>query len=738
MKPGKKGPADDDSSASSDMFAVSDQEDDNQTGDIRGGNAVPGSGADGQGGDDDISVGSTSSTEDVTVSSSPYLNKRIAKSFSTHGIFFGTVIQCIRRVVRKRNDGSDDKNEASESSPDKPSHTGDNDATAKDEEVLYYIAYDDGDKEELYLSELKRALLLYRFKQYRDPKRKSGREVASPTPQDARKAKCDICMKVDGFQHLNLLTCLHCNVHVHGDCYGIPTYKEKDFVCWACQAVGEYIPIEGDTEPGQDGLRCLKQTERPWICELCHHNPPIDTTASSNGGNGDGSDKPPTSVQIPRAMHPLYDTHGLRARQKVVEGVTDQVSQKAGQTPKSKKRLAWAHSLCAFMLTKHNMLYGTQANGTTHDGVEEDDVDERPLNPYLQKVDQLIQDDADYGAAAPLHHFVYPSRRNTTQLSQPSQSSTASSGDKDNVRTRSGTGTNSKTRKGRQKLATIKAIQLIEEFQIQSCCICKPESEKGNEAVSVGIGGRLQIPVQCSANDPDEYHEYKFTHRATLRDDEVCTVPLHVGCARWGSSISGVSAPKTRVLFFPGNKVYGEPVKMAYCSLHAKDIKKERQDEVKQLEDKKAQQSRSKRKRLMGAKYGEESLILAPDEKGSGNQEKPMKKMKRLMPKSRSHEEEPSPAKESGSGLSKEQEGQLEKIRRRLEKEIAQGLIDTVGVIDNFEGRTAELKKQKKRWIDVAVRETSNIVANLPSKWFSSMWTTAKNELASAITDKQK
>ena len=733
MKSGKKRiKVEDDSSASSDMFAQSDGEQDNTRRNTKADNAGPPrivggdskksgekagnagppriiGGADVKGGlDDDISVGSTSSTEDITIPSSQYVQKRIAKTFKGDGIFFGTVIQCIRRIDRKREKESSKMKQETKASE-----------ATEGKDCLYSILYDDGDAEEMDLPELKRALLLYELKRYRDPKRQEDAELPA---EDLSHAKCDICMKAHNHVKMKLLTCLRCEVSVHGDCYGLPTYQERDFVCWACQSVGQEIPIEDvpedSTEAKQDEYRCIKQRKRPWICELCHHNPVIDNNI---GGDWD--------LPTPHAMHPLYDTHGLSARQKVVVADVD----KHGQPlEKPKKRLAWAHSLCAFMLSKHNLLYGVQANGTTHDGVEEDDTDERPPNIYLRKVDQLIQDDGDYGEAAPLHHFVYPTKRIQTQLRHPPQSKTGDTETDDTKRTtRSASDPNAPTRTVRQKMATVKALQLMEEYKTQTCCLCKPEVENGNDnsgTARARIGGKLQIPIQCSANDADEYKKYRFTHRSTLKDDEVCTVPMHVGCARWGSSIRALGtdeaaggAPKTRVLFFPGNDTHPDPVKLSYCALHAKDMSKKSREEAKQREEEQMQESRSKRKSAFLEKYGEDSATLAGSKEETGKQENMKKKPKRLSVKKPKSPEE-----------------QLEAIKKRLEKEVANGLIETVGALDDKEERSAELKRQKKRWRRVAADTTSDLADNLPPEWFDNIWKTAKEELVSVVLAKNK
>jgi len=90
----------------------------------------------------------------------------------------------------------------------------------------------------------------------------------------------------------------------------------------------------------------------------------------------------------------------------------------------------------------------------------------------------------------------------------------------------------------------------------------------------------LRIPVQCSAGDRDEIPELKRKYYSSLsrkHSDMIssCSVPMHVGCARWNNK-----SLYKQVFYFPGadkasDKTcgYQEPKCFVYCNNHAKLIK---------------------------------------------------------------------------------------------------------------------------------------------------------------------
>ena len=503
-----------------------------------------------------------------------YKNRRIAKSFYDEGaIFFGTVVKY--------------------KPPD-----------------LWHIVYDDDDSQDMDEDDLRRAFRLYQRKKHRDqncPKEEEeaveedkkesssskdnadavanvaamlaaevDAEVAAAdndTVSESTKsasAICDVCQFKDGHQHLVLLKCIKCQLNVHRECYGLQSYsqEERDFICFACEAVGKEIPavehktkekktaappeaVESENAKAKDATPeestkddskeetanaaedpslangdssgkkssgdseiMITQSTRPRHCVLCNHNPPNDTAV--------------------HAMHPIYDTHGPNARQK------------AFKDKDGKLQLAWAHSLCAFVLTQHKVLYGVQANGTTHEGQQEDLRDKRSKNPFLKEEDEIIADDCDFGDAAPMHHFVYY------------------------------------THVGEDKSRdTTNALSLIKEYRANPCCVCNQSTVYG-----------MEIPIQCLANDKYEYHRYRGTHKETLKEDECCTTGIHVGCGQWRPD----NKPR-RVLYFPGSET-SDPVKAIYCNVHAPDITAKK---IKEFELKRAEETRLKRERAKQA-----------------------------------------------------------------------------------------------------------------------------------------
>jgi hypothetical protein len=180
---------------------------------------------------------------------------------------------------------------------------------------------------------------------------------------------CDVCGLKDGQKNRKLIHCTECQLSVHKDCYGMDSYEKDFFCCWACRAVGKSFQVEAHDENG-NRLQIL-QSSRPKNCVLCSIK--------------DGF----------HAMHPLYDASGTKGRQMHLE--------------ESNKTLAWAHTLCAFFLTRSGFLYGCSRDGGSDyyedpEDANEDSDDDRSNNPEL--IDESAEN-SDYGEYAPVHHFVY-------------------------------------------------------------------------------------------------------------------------------------------------------------------------------------------------------------------------------------------------------------------------------------------------------------------------------------------
>ncbi|CAB9523129.1 expressed unknown protein [Seminavis robusta] len=227
-------------------------------------------------------------------------------------------------------------------------------------------------------------------KQEETPAKDTTTSISSPCPSSStlkspgggRGPKCDVCGFRDGRHGMKMVSCTECKVHVHRDCYGMPTYIKDEFVCWACQAVGKSFYVHHrDNNTHQRVKLQVTQTERPQICDLCGHQD-----------------------DDMHAMHPVYDTYGPRARQLHVPITND------NNDDTTKRRLVWAHTICGFFLCTQNCMYAVSQEGTTHEGLEDNPKDDRSINPELQLEDDDDDEDEEndlYDGFAPSHHFVY-------------------------------------------------------------------------------------------------------------------------------------------------------------------------------------------------------------------------------------------------------------------------------------------------------------------------------------------
>ena len=101
---------------------------------------------------------------------------------------------------------------------------------------------------------------------------------------------------------------------------------------------------------------------------------------------------------------PLYDYHGKGGRQICY---TKKVKDRNGKT-KHKRVLAWAHALCAVVLSQKGFLYACNKEGDYGAEEEEDesavDVDPRSPNPELKITTQF---ERMYGSGAISHYRYY-------------------------------------------------------------------------------------------------------------------------------------------------------------------------------------------------------------------------------------------------------------------------------------------------------------------------------------------
>jgi hypothetical protein len=270
------------------------------------------------------------------------------------------------------------------------------------------------------------------------------------------------------------------------------------------------------------------------------------------------------------AMYPLFDYHGPGGRQICVIKKSKN---------KSEKKLVWGHALCALYLASVGFMYACFKDGDYIGmGEEEDDADARPPNPELKITTEFQR---RYGDAMP--HFRY-------YLTPPNGAI--------DVWTKS----------------------VLENKRELKCIECGLADDKKS----------LRIPLQCVANDPDEFSEHKNKHRERNNDVAPCTQALHVGCARWGGSDPLSSVRKC--YYFPGHtnpdgSIFGnvDTVHCLYCTRHAENVDENHQKLVRRdeatLEKKKLagkerlEQKQQRAKQLQRAG----STIIARSQKKSPN-----------------------------------------------------------------------------------------------------------------------
>ena len=352
------------------------------------------------------------------------------------------------------------------------------------------------------------------------------------------KGKCDICRKKDGHQGHNLQQCKDCGLKVHELCYGLITTdgKNPDFICHACKAVGTQIEVNVPSSIGpitskKKKREYMTQDKRPTECILCSHD--------------DGSI---------HAMHPIWDTHGEDGRQLVLP-----------KTRYGEKRLAWAHTLCASFICSNKetagCVYGLDSNYEYHTGDDEEDSE---------------KDDSDEEDVSGDDSGGEQDGSGNSEHNVDSVSDTKSTTDDEDV-----------------NLSGVSAyaiaaepfddyVAIINQYRKLKCIFCGNDDKKS-----------LRIPVQCVVNDEKphaEYFEFKEWRQNHAKQhaesgfcedrEAVCSVAMHVGCARWGADLENVAGKAAHLVYFytgrqqgdDDTEVFGEPVANCYCPAHAREV----------------------------------------------------------------------------------------------------------------------------------------------------------------------
>mmetsp|Transcript_12256 Transcript_12256/g.27210 ORF Transcript_12256/g.27210 Transcript_12256/m.27210 type:complete len:406 (+) Transcript_12256:192-1409(+) len=246
----------------------------------------------------------------------------------------------------------------------------------------------------------------------------------------------------------------------------------------------------------------------------------------------------------PHAMHPLYDVNGTEGRQVVNKN----------------NELAWVHTLCAMYISSYNgYVYGCDRDGEAYDADETEDTSKAPEpggtlgtveNGEITAAVSAAEDDSDEITAVSTAYFVIGGKETGKDADWAKE-------------------TRSNILNARRGV----------------CFIC---NKKDN------IHGVLRIPVECSAGSKNEPQQL-------LKDrenaDEICTKPMHVGCAMWGLNSRGEPARYRRVFYYPGlpaqtNESTANDLKpglvdnkvACYCNKHAKQ-RKENKKKRKKLEE---------------------------------------------------------------------------------------------------------------------------------------------------------
>ena len=328
---------------------------------------------------------------------------------------------------------------------------------------------------------------------------------------------CDVCWRKDGYMGRKLLYCVDCKIAVHNVCYG-------------------YVAKESDSSNSEDEALNEQNIEfKCWACAAVGSVVKVREKDSTTNQHKEFTvDRRPTECALCsvddgdkwfHAMHPLFDDHSDRGRQMVLKpsagsklGLAHKVGSHHGQ--KLPERLAWAHTLCALAMSDGAFVYGASKTGDWGDDDDSDRKieDDGSVNSALQ-----MSEDDPFDEEQTTHHFVWSNEK--------------------------WYGINYPTVKQRKK----------QQHELK-CYVCGSDDRWNT----------LRIPVQCKANDKDEYIELQDAHRYMRNED--CYEAMHVGCVQYGPIDKYGNYPTIRRCYFHPGSEHADAVVDCFCDKHAQDV----------------------------------------------------------------------------------------------------------------------------------------------------------------------
>ena len=311
----------------------------------------------------------------------------------------------------------------------------------------------------------------------------------------------------------------------------------------------------------------VKQESRPFECVLC-------------------------SVKTGyHAMHPLFDMPGPEGRQLLLPA-------SGAGFKKVQKRLAWVHSLCAQFINVNSntksCVYGLY-DGGQYEQEEDDQIKDTGGDDHQQKYDIGTKVSKEFNEGTFFGEVVQYHKEEglyTVIYEDGDEEDLEEDELEDILASRKKPCTND------DRLVTTEAFcintggkfgekfdKIINDSRQLKCRICNSNDRHS-----------LRIPVQCKAFDVNEFQEFKKCHKKEKNvPNSLCTLAMHVGCARWGTSdYAKVKGKALRMCYYyPGQKadfkgddvLYKDPVCDAFCRVHAREVMERIKDSIKHAGD---------------------------------------------------------------------------------------------------------------------------------------------------------